>query len=141
MLIGVALGVATSGFSSLLAALVFHQFFEGLSLATVIIESSFARRYTPLIMVLFYSITTPVGVAIGVGVHATYNDNSVSTLVINGVLDSISAGILIYDALVNIITPHIACPLFREASLGRKAAQMVCLWIGAGIMAAIGRWA
>jgi hypothetical protein len=141
VLIGIALGVATDEFKTLLAALIFHQFFEGLSLGTVILESGFNARWQPFAMVLFYSITTPIGVAIGVGLHETYNENARDTLIVNGVLDSISSGILIYDSLVNIITPHIACPLFRETNWLSRVMQIASLWLGAGIMAIIGRWA
>lgn len=142
IIIGVALGVAEdSEFRTLLIALIFHQFFEGLSLATVVLESDFRSKLTPLLMVLFYGLTTPTGVAIGVGVHDTYDGNAVGTLVSTGVLDAVSAGILIYDALVNIITPHISCPLFRDTTHARRFLQMLCLWVGAGIMSLIGRWA
>ena len=71
-------------------------------------------------MVLFYSVTTPIGVAIGVAIHSTYNENASSSLIINGVLDSVSAGILIYDVLVNILTPHVNCNLFRDTTSFRQ---------------------
>ncbi len=141
MIIGIALGVEIDKFKELLIALVFHQFFEGLALATVIIESNFKSKVTPMIMLAFYSLTTPIGVAIGLGIHQSYNENSRSNLLVTGILDSISAGILIYDALVNIITPHVACPLFRATNHLRQFAQLIALWLGAALMAVLGRWA
>lgn len=45
-------------------------------------------------------LITPIGIAIGMGVHATYNPNSGASLLSIGVLDSISAGILIYTGIV-----------------------------------------
>ena len=140
-IIGVALGVATAEFKTLLAALIFHQFFEGLSLAAIVMESNFKNRWIPIAMIAFYSITTPIGVGIGIGVHASFNENNSTTLLVTGILDAVSAGILIYDALVNIITPHIACPQFRDTTGLRRGLQLACLWAGAGIMAFIGRWA
>eukprot|EP00047_Mylnosiga_fluctuans_P024608 m.164896 g.164896 ORF g.164896 m.164896 type:complete len:366 (-) comp9889_c0_seq2:259-1356(-) len=142
VIIGVTLGVTPDNeFRPLLAALVFHQFFEGLALASVVIESEFKRVWVPIAMILFYSITTPVGVAIGVGVHDHYNENATGTLLSTGILEAIAAGILVYDALVNVITPHIACPLFRDTTTASRAVQLACLWLGAACMAVLAHWA
>jgi len=48
-------------------------------------------------------LITPIGVAIGIGVHSAYNPNSGAALLSIGVLDSISAGILIYAGLVEML--------------------------------------
>ncbi len=142
VIIGVALGTAADDeFRTLLIALVFHQFFEGMSLTTVVLESGFKSKWVPVLLVLFYGVTTPVGVAIGVGVHESYNGNAQSTLLVTGILLAVSAGILIYDSLVHIITPHLGCPLFRDTTAMRRAAQIICMWVGAGIMAVLGKWA
>ncbi len=125
----------------MLAALIFHQFFEGMALATVVVESDFRSKLVPIFMVVFYSLTTPIGVAIGFGVHRTYDGNATGTILSQGILDALAAGILIYDSLVNIITPHIACPRFREGTLPQQMAQMASLWLGAAVMAVIGKWA
>lgn len=53
-----------------------------------------------LILGLPPQLITPIGIAIGMGVHATYNPNSGASLLSIGVLDSISAGILIYGGIV-----------------------------------------
>lgn len=43
-------------------------------------------------MALIFAITTPVGVAIGIGIQSTYNSNSLSNLIVSGVFDSVSTG-------------------------------------------------
>ena len=43
-------------------------------------------------MAFLFAITTPVGVAIGIGIQSTYNANSLANLVVSGVFDSISTG-------------------------------------------------
>ena len=48
----------------------------------------------------FFALTTPSGVAVGLGIRSTYNANSPAALATAGVFDSISTGILIYMALV-----------------------------------------
>ncbi len=60
----------------------------------------------------FFALTTPCGVAIGLGVRSTYNANSPTALATAGVFDSISTGILIYMALVRVmLLIDLACRL------------------------------
>jgi len=51
---------------------------------------------------------TPVGVAIGIGLGSSYNSSSKAALASEGVFDSISAGILIYNGLVDLVVPTFA---------------------------------
>eukprot|EP01116_Phalansterium_solitarium_P011069 TRINITY_DN26678_c0_g1_i1.p1 TRINITY_DN26678_c0_g1~~TRINITY_DN26678_c0_g1_i1.p1 ORF type:complete len:394 (-),score=106.31 TRINITY_DN26678_c0_g1_i1:793-1893(-) len=142
IIIGIALGVAREPeFTALLIALAFHQFFEGIALSTVILESSFTRSRATIFMVIFYTLTTPIGTAIGIGLNETFNANSVDGLVTIGVLDSLSAGILLYDGLVNVITPHFRSKQFENATTLSQVLQFGFLWLGAAGMALIGRWA
>jgi len=142
IIIGVALGVARDPeFHSLIVALVFHQFFEGMALSTVVLDSKFKRSLPAIIMVVFYTLTTPLGISIGIGINSSFNANSVDNLIAQGVLDSLSAGILLYDAIVNILTVHFKSPKFVEASNFAQAAQFITLWFGTAAMALIGRWA
>lgn len=45
-------------------------------------------------MALIFAITTPVGVAIGIGIQSSYNATSVTNLIVSGTFDSISTGTL-----------------------------------------------
>eukprot|EP00053_Salpingoeca_punica_P024606 m.13855 g.13855 ORF g.13855 m.13855 type:complete len:311 (-) comp6985_c0_seq1:562-1494(-) len=141
VIIGVTLGVARGNFVELLIALSFHQFFEGLALSSVVQESEISSRIMRVGLIVFYSVTTPIGVAIGVALNESYNENSQSTLLVTGSLDAISAGVLLYDALVNLIQPHFASGVFHQSSRSGKLAQIFALWLGAGVMAFIGRYA
>ena len=58
------------------------------------------RRGPYLGLAAFFALTTPTGVAVGLGIRSTYNANSPAALATAGVFDSISTGILIYMALV-----------------------------------------
>ncbi|KAJ3041074.1 high-affinity Zn(2+) transporter zrt1 [Rhizophlyctis rosea] len=142
VIIGVTLG-ATRGddFIPLLIALVFHQFFEGIALASVVIDATYARRGQAIAMVLFYSLTTPLGIAIGVGINESFNANATHALISTGVLEALSAGILVYDALVNIICPHFNGRNYMTSSKFGRILQFFFLWLGAAAMALIGRWA
>ena len=73
------------------------------------------RKYhwVPVVGALLYGITTPVGIAIGLGVRSTYNPNSTTPSIVSGVLDSLSAGVLIYTGLVEVSKlPFCACEAF-----------------------------
>mmetsp|Transcript_1481 Transcript_1481/g.1961 ORF Transcript_1481/g.1961 Transcript_1481/m.1961 type:complete len:331 (+) Transcript_1481:25-1017(+) len=141
VIIGIALGVAREEFKTLLAALVFHQFFEGMALSTVVMESDFKKRAASIVMVAFYTLTTPIGMAVGIGISSSFNENSVSNLVTQGVLDALSAGILLYDGLVNVVTPHFKTETFMKQPTWQQLIQLACLWLGAVVMALIGKWA
>ncbi|GAU31328.1 hypothetical protein TSUD_315380 [Trifolium subterraneum] len=52
---------------------------------------------------LFFALTTPIGVGIGTGIASVYNPYSPGALIAEGILDSLSAGVLVYMALVDLI--------------------------------------
>lgn len=90
-------------------------------------------------MACFFAITAPTGVGVGVGVASFYNANSPRALVVEGILDSISAGILIYMALVDLIAADF---LSRRMScnIRLQGASYVALFLGAGSMSALAIW-
>ncbi|KAK9768720.1 hypothetical protein K7432_000403 [Basidiobolus ranarum] len=143
ILIGISVGVSSGAeFVPLLIAVVFHQFFEGLALGARIGELTYTNRVVPYLSALFYALITPIGAAIGIGIHQTYNNNSPTSLLVTGIFDSISAGILIYMAFVNLIAVEFQnSPKFMKEPLSIKVCYYIALWMGAGVMALIGRWA
>jgi zinc transporter 1/2/3 len=143
VLIGVALGTNTNEFVALFIALGFHQFFEGMALGAQIARLERISTRSAISMVVFFALTTPIGMCIGIGIHSkTYNPKSVSSLLVNGILDSISAGILIYVALVNLITVEmgVGAHTFHSLKNGFKVLYFLALYAGAGAMAIVGRW-
>ncbi|KAJ3158258.1 high-affinity Zn(2+) transporter zrt1 [Geranomyces michiganensis] len=141
IIIGLTLGAAREEFKSLFIALCFHQFFEGLALSTVVMDADIKRRAVAIGMVVFYSFTTPLGIALGIALSESFNENATAALIATGVLDALSAGILLYDGLANIIVPHFQSKNFRGASAKGQLVQFFALWLGAFVMAVIGRWA
>ncbi|KAK1326285.1 Zinc transporter 5 [Acorus calamus] len=61
-------------------------------------------------MSLFFSLTTPVGIAIGIGIASSYKENSPTALIVEGILNSASAGILVYMALVDLLAADFMSP-------------------------------
>ncbi|UJR27588.1 hypothetical protein I4U23_008869 [Adineta vaga] len=144
VLIGLTLGTTTDSFVALFIALCFHQFFEAIALGAQIANLKSTSTKSAIFMVIFFSLTTPLGIGIGIGIHSgTYNPKSVSYLLSTGILDSFSAGILIYVALVNLITAEMGANAhaFHNSSRRLKFVYFVALYLGAAAMAVIGRWA
>ena len=50
------------------------------------------RSWAFAFMALIFALTTPIGVAIGIGIEASFNENSLQNLVVSGVFDSVSTG-------------------------------------------------
>lgn len=104
--VGLTLAVAAvDQFKILYVVLVFHQTFEGLGLGSRLASIPWPRskRWTPYILATAYGLTTPISIAIGLGVRYSFQQGSQTALLVNGVFDSISAGILIYTGLVELM--------------------------------------
>jgi len=94
--IGLTLAVAGDNFNILYIVLVFHQTFEGLGLGSRLATARWPKKkkWMPWVLGAAYGFTTPIAIAIGLGVRTTFTPGSQKTTVVNGVFDSISAGIL-----------------------------------------------
>ncbi len=91
---------------------------------------------------LLYGIMTPVGIAVGLGVRTTYNPVSAHASAVSGILDAISAGILIYTGFVELLAHEFLFSReMREASTGKLLYALGCMMLGCGLMALLGKWA
>ncbi|TKW26778.1 hypothetical protein SEVIR_3G213400v4 [Setaria viridis] len=141
VIIGMSVGASESPSTirPLVAALTFHQFFEGIGLGGCIVQAKF-RLKSMLTMALFFSLTTPVGVVIGIGISSTYNENSPRALIVEGVLNAAAAGILNYMALVDLLAEDFMNP--RVQNNGRlQVIVSVSLLVGAALMSMLAIWA
>jgi solute carrier family 39 (zinc transporter), member 1/2/3 len=142
--IGLTLAVAGEEFETLFAVLVFHQTFEGLGLGSRLAVTPWpkTKKWTAYLLALAYGLSTPIAIAVGLGLRNTYPPGSATTLIVNGVFDSISAGILIYTGLVELMAHE-----FMFSNVMRKAPLKVVLGafglmcLGAALMALLGKWA
>lgn len=143
VIIGLTLAV-DQAFKVLFIVIVFHQMFEGLGLGTRLaaLKLPASHKWTPLIGAIVYGLTTPIGIAAGLGVRYTYNPNSTTALIVSGVFDSFSSGILLYTGLVELLAHEfIFNKEMIEAPIGQVAYAAGSVVLGAGIMALLGRWA
>ncbi|KAF8007484.1 hypothetical protein BT93_K1488 [Corymbia citriodora subsp. variegata] len=140
VIIGISLGASESPgtIKPLVAALSFHQFFEGMGLGGCITQAQFKTRASA-IMALFFSLTTPVGVAIGIGISNVYDESSPTALIVEGILNAASSGILIYMALVDLLAADFMSPKLQNN--GRLLwGAVAALLLGAGCMSFIAKW-
>jgi solute carrier family 39 (zinc transporter), member 1/2/3 len=141
VIIGIDLGVTTdaAALTPFFVALIFHQLIEGVGLGTVLAAANFKGR-KPFIMAVVYSVTTPLGVAVGIGMASSYDPESRRAVITKGVLDSLSAGLLLYIALV-----HLVCPAFwnttKELRGGSRAVACLSFALGGAIMCTLAIWA
>ncbi|KAF3445068.1 hypothetical protein FNV43_RR14761 [Rhamnella rubrinervis] len=54
-------------------------------------------------MIIFFSLTMPNGIAIGIEISKVYDDNSTTTLIVEGILNAASPRILIYMSPVDML--------------------------------------
>jgi zinc transporter 1/2/3 len=142
--IGLTLAVAGAEFPTLYVVLVFHQTFEGLALGSRLasIEWPKSKRNTPYYLGAGYAISTPIAIAIGLGVRQSFAPGSQTTLIVNGVFDSISAGILIYTGLVELMAHEFMFSGYMQnAPLKEVFGAFATMAAGAGLMALLGKWA
>ncbi|KAL8192435.1 hypothetical protein R6Q57_027620 [Mikania cordata] len=140
VIIGLSLGASESPktIKPLVVALTFHQFFEGIGLGGCIFQAEF-KSLAATIMGAFFSITTPLGIVIGILITNTYKEDSPTALIVEGVLNSASAGILIYMALVDLLSPDFMNPRLQKNKMLQLASN-VSLLLGAGLMSLLAKW-
>lgn len=130
-------------FFVLYPAIIFHQLFEGLGLGArlAFMPSTFSLWFL-CILGMLYALCTPVGMALGLGIRRTYSPDTPTFYYVSGVFDAVSAGILIYSGLVELMAHDFIFnkDMYRKP-LWKATLNMLELWAGTGVMALIGRWA
>ena len=143
--IGMALSVSTGpAFIVLLIAISFHQTFEGLALGSRIaaIPSFSTTSFKPWLMGVLYGVTTPIGQAIGLAVHTLYDPESRFGLLMVGIVNAVSAGLLLYAGLVQLLAEDFLSDQSYVDLRGRRRVEacgaVVC---GSLLMAFVGAFA
>ncbi|ODV60941.1 Zinc/iron permease, partial [Ascoidea rubescens DSM 1968] len=147
----VGLSLTTSGdeFVTLYVVIVFHQFFEGLGLGARIACMKWpeSKKLTPYLLAIAYGLTTPIAAAIGLGVRTSYVPGSRTSLIVTGMCDSISAGILLYSSLVELMAQEFLYTTEFDNSPNKKdglkklLAAYGLFIAGTALMACLGKWA
>ncbi|TID17991.1 Zip-domain-containing protein [Venturia nashicola] len=146
VLIGLTLVLApdvAGGFLLLSIVITFHQVFEGLALGTQIASlspwtTSSLKKY---LLATIFSLTTPVGMAIGISVLHNFNGNDKNTIIAIGTLDAFSAGILVWVGIVEMWAHDWVFGTLRDAPLLKTSLAMGGLVAGIVGMSVLGKWA
>ena len=143
VIIGLTLGTSGTAFAALYPVIVFHQSFEGLGIGARLSAIPFPKRlsWMPWWLCAGYGLTTPISIAVALGVRTTYNSGSFTANVVSGVLDAISAGILLYTGFVELIARDFLFNPDRTDDDKQLAFMVVAILLGAGLMALLGKWA
>ncbi|EME48709.1 hypothetical protein DOTSEDRAFT_67671 [Dothistroma septosporum NZE10] len=142
--IGLTLAVAGAEFITLYVVLVFHQTFEGLALGSRLGTMQWPRskKWTPYMMGLGYALSTPIAIAVGLGVRKSFSPEGQTALIANGIFDSLSAGILIYTGLVELMAHEFMFSSYmQKAPMRTVLAAIGWMVVGALLMAILGKWA
>ena len=144
LLIGLTLVVAGDSFFKILfVVILFHQMFEGLALGTCIagLPSASVSFFKKMLMGSAFALITPLGMAIGIGVLDQFNGNDPSTLVAIGTLDALSAGILAWVGIVEMLARDWMHGSLLHAGLIKTIVGMTSLVAGIVLMSVLGKWA
>lgn len=141
--VGMTVSITADGFIILLIAIVFHQMFEGLGLGSRIAAVPYPKgSWKPWALVVAFGTTAPFGQALGLATRGSYDPNSAFGLIIVGVFNAISSGLLIYAALVDLLAEDF---LSEEASHTMtkkdKTRAFIYLLMGAAGMSIVGAFA
>lgn len=142
VMIGLDLG-SSEEYAKLYPVLVFHQAFEGLGIGSRMSSIPFpdSKKILPYLFALAYGLCTPIAIAIGIGVRTSYAGDGYKATLITGVLDSISAGILLYTGMVELIGRDFMFNPRRTRNIWVLTLQLFCFLWGVGLMALLGKWA
>jgi zinc transporter ZupT len=145
--IGMAVSVATgTSFIVLLIAICFHQTFEGFALgsriASLIPHLFSPSSPKPWLMALAYGTTTPIGQAIGIWMHGLYDPLSKVGLLMVGVTNAISSGLLLFAGLVQLIAEDFLSERSYDELKGwRRIEACAAVGLGGLLMAVVGAFA
>ncbi|KAK2625473.1 hypothetical protein QTJ16_004785 [Diplocarpon rosae] len=143
ILIGVTLNVTPNSFyTTFLIVILFHQMFEGLALGTRIAAlKSSTSFWVKSLLAGTFALITPIGMAIGVAVLSKFNGNDPATIVAIGTLDAVSAGILLWVGLVEMLAHDWMGGDMARAGWFKGLIGGASLVAGMILMSVLGKWA
>ncbi|RDX66420.1 Zinc transporter 6, chloroplastic, partial [Mucuna pruriens] len=144
VIIGVTMGMSQNvcTIRPLVAALAFHQIFEGMGLGGCVAQAGFSFG-TIAYMCFMFAVTTPMGIILGMTIFSLtgLDDSSPNALIMEGLLGSISSGILIYMALVDLIAVDFFHNKLMNSNPSLKKVSFVALTLGSAAMSILALWA
>lgn len=117
--------------------------FEGLALGTCIagLPAQAASTMSKCLMAGGFTLVTPIGMAIGIGVLDRFNGSDASTLIAIGTLDALSAGILAWVGIHEMLARDWLQGALVTTGALRTGVAMFFLVAGMAVMSLLGKWA
>lgn len=144
VIIGVTMGMSQNQctIKPLVAALAFHQIFEGMGLGGCIAQAGF-KFGTTAYMCFMFAVTTPMGILLGMILFSItgYDDSNPNALILEGLLGSLSSGILIYMGLVDLIALDFFHNKLMSSETWLKKSSFLALVLGSTSMSILALWA
>jgi zinc transporter ZupT len=141
--VGMTISITNEGFVTLLVAIIFHQAFEGLGLGSRIAAVPYPKNsWKPWALVIAFGTTCPIGQAIGLATRGAYDPESALGLIMVGVFNAISSGLLLYAALVDLLAEDFLSEEAQHTLTTRdKTKAFMYLLMGAAGMSVVGAFA
>ncbi|KKF96722.1 Zinc transporter 8 [Ceratocystis platani] len=130
-------------FIPFLIAIMFHQAFEGVALGSRIINCRWDfHKAEACWMIIIYGLTTPIGIAIGIAIHALYEPESPTGLIVVGIANAISGGLLAFASLCEIIPDDfLSARSWETHGAVSHYASFFLMVFGAFLMSLVAYWA
>ncbi|KAG5469603.1 hypothetical protein LSCM1_02835 [Leishmania martiniquensis] len=146
LFVGLTVGVcADAELFTLMCALSLHQFFEGIALGSRLVDAALRPR-TEHVFAAVFVLSAPFGTFLGVlcVYEGVINTKGGSYLLMQGILDSVCAGILLYVAFQLLVSDFYSDMRSSIHSVRSPRwfllSMLGALWAGVGIMTLIGRY-
>lgn len=131
----------TSNLVVLAVVFTFHQLFEGLGLGSRLAVAHWPESspWWPYLLASIFGLSSPLATAVGI---TTKPANAETQLLVTGIFDSISAGILLYTGMVELLGHEFLFnPEMRASPLKMQLSAFACIAVGATVMAVLALWA
>ena len=113
--VGFTLGLSKDDLGLLLAVHI-HQIFEGFALGTHICRAGLEKSIQLYLIYLLFSISAPSGIALGMFVQTAIENDATLYHIIDGIFQSFSGGVLVYLALVHLVSEELQSASLSENS-------------------------
>ena len=140
VIIGFNLGILSNDnlpkIKTLMIGLGFHQFFEGFSLGTMIIDIQKLSWNMNILFILAYALTTPIGIVIGI-----LTSNTTTSDYMNGIVNGFAGGFLIYAGLIEILYEEFKKETSsKKVSIQQRPVMCMSMILGAAFMTILAIW-
>jgi zinc transporter 1/2/3 len=138
--VGLTLGT-TRQLVLLLIVLVVHQLFEGLALGARLADAPWPanRRFLRYVFVALFAIATPIGTVVGMTAQP---GSAVTQKLLGGVFSAVSAGILSYTGMVELLAGEfLFSQEMSQASTSKFAVAFISVLGGMVAMSVLAVWA